>query len=151
MVRCALFASERHPEVRALCAPRRMRGRERGPSPSRLAFRSRLRMTGEIGARSVILRMRGDVTRSHRTVHDGGRCAAFVARGRPESAAIDLSKNRHLASADETQRRFPQKFFYCQKSRLRVREAAVGTHLLASRDVDRAAINDIANNENRCS
>ncbi|MGA2055716.1 MAG: hypothetical protein ABSG88_10425, partial [Bradyrhizobium sp.] len=39
-------------------------------------------------------------------------------------------------------------FFYCQKSRLRVREAPVGTHLRASRDCQHAAVIDIAHNEN---
>jgi hypothetical protein len=67
MVRCALFASERHPEVRALCAPRRMRGREWPVS-----FEARFSLApqddgGDTGARSVIPRMRRDVTRSHRS------------------------------------------------------------------------------------
>jgi hypothetical protein len=72
-------------------------------------------------------------------------------RCRPESAAVVLSENPRLASADETQRQFLQKFIYCQKSRLRVREAAVQASLLASCNVDREAVIDIANNENHYS
>jgi hypothetical protein len=71
-----------------------------------------------------------------------------VAPNQPQSIRAE---NPRLASSDQTRSGNSRKFFYCQNSRLRVREAPVGTHLLASRDVDHAAIIDIANNENHCS
>jgi len=97
---------------------------------------------GDIGARSVILRMRRDVTRSHRSFTmfgDARQSLREVAPNQPQSIRAKIRAWRNS-----------RKFFYCQNSRLRVREAPVGTHLPASCDVDHAAIIAIANNENHC-
>jgi hypothetical protein len=70
------------------------------------------------------------------------RWSRAVAANRPY---FDSGKNPRLASGDETPRRCLRKFFYCQKSRLRVRASAIRTDFWMPREIDRATIVDIAN------
>jgi hypothetical protein len=53
---------------------------------------------------------------------DARRSLREVAPNQPQSIS---SKNPRLASADQARSGYPQKFFYCQKSRLRVRAMTI--------------------------
>ena len=97
--------------------------------------------------REVARDVSGDVAWSS-FIHDVWRCAISAASRCPESAAIDSSENPRLASVDETPAPFHRKFFYCQKSRLRVRKASLRAHSSMSCNVVRITITGIANNEN---
>jgi hypothetical protein len=67
-----------------------------------------------------------------------------------ESAARDSREKPVLASADETRRQLARKFFYCQKSRLRVRDAPFQAALIRRDDIIRLVISECVSYENAC-
>jgi hypothetical protein len=68
----------------------------------------------------------------------------------PRISHSDSRKKPDLASADETRSRRARKFFYCQKSRLRVRAALFRPTSIGVLAVGRIAIIECAHIENTC-